>query len=120
MNEAHPHEPALEPEDLSRFFLERANAGDVDGLVALYEVDAVLAFSAGKIARGHAAIREAYAGLLANKPVFAPGQQSPALRAGELALTSTRLPDGRVTAEIARRQPDGSWRWIVDQPNIAG
>lgn len=39
-------EPALEPEDLARFFVVRANAGDVDGLVALYETDAVLAGSA--------------------------------------------------------------------------
>jgi hypothetical protein len=30
-------EPAMQPEDLGRYFLERANAGDVDGLVALYE-----------------------------------------------------------------------------------
>jgi hypothetical protein len=38
------HEGAAQPEDLSRFFLERANAGDVEGLVALYQPDAVLAF----------------------------------------------------------------------------
>jgi hypothetical protein len=30
-----------EPEQLGRFFVERANAGDVDGIVALYEPDAV-------------------------------------------------------------------------------
>lgn len=24
------------------------------------------------------------------------------------------------TAEVAYRQPDGSWRWIVDQPNVLG
>ncbi|WP_192809216.1 hypothetical protein [Actinomadura montaniterrae] len=31
------------PDDLSRLVVERLNAGDVDGLVALYEPDAVLA-----------------------------------------------------------------------------
>ena len=36
--------PTVEPEDLERFFVERVNAGDVEGLVALYELDAVLAF----------------------------------------------------------------------------
>ena len=36
-------EPAAQPEDLGRLFLERANAGDVEGLVALYEPGAVLA-----------------------------------------------------------------------------
>jgi len=30
-------ERATEPEDLGRLFLERANAGDVDGVTALYE-----------------------------------------------------------------------------------
>ena len=45
------HDPgrALEPEDLDRLFLRRANAGDVDGLVALYEPDAVLAFPPGRV-----------------------------------------------------------------------
>ena len=36
------HEPAKEPNDLERFFVERVNAGDVEGLVALYESNATL------------------------------------------------------------------------------
>ena len=40
-------EPAAQPEDLGRYFLERANAGDVEGLVALYEPEAVLASRPG-------------------------------------------------------------------------
>jgi hypothetical protein len=32
---------AARPEDRSRFFVERANAYDVEGLVELYEPDAV-------------------------------------------------------------------------------
>jgi hypothetical protein len=35
-----------------------------------------------------------------------------------LALGSTRLNDGGVTAEVARRQPDGTWRWVIDQWNV--
>ena len=50
-------EKASEPEDLGRMFIERANAGDVDGLVALYEPGAVLAFPPGKITTGSQAIR---------------------------------------------------------------
>ncbi len=30
-------EPARDPDDLGRFFVTRANAGDLDGLVALYK-----------------------------------------------------------------------------------
>ena len=34
---------------------------------------------------------------------------------GDLALTATRLPDGAVTAEVARRQADGTWLWVIDK-----
>jgi ketosteroid isomerase-like protein len=112
-------EPALNPEDLARFFVQRANAADVDGLVALFESGAVLAIAEGEVARGSEAIRAFYTKLLADKPAFEPGQQRPALRQGELALTSTRLTNGTVTAAIARQQPDGTWLWIIDQPVIA-
>ena len=113
---------ALEPEDLSRFFVERANAGDVEGLVALYEPGAVLAFPPGQLSVGRAAIREAYAKLLADGPTFSPGDLQPVIRndAGDLALTSTRLAGRGATAEVARRQPDGSWLWIIDQPAVLG
>ena len=30
-----------------------------------------------------------------------------------LALTSTRLPNGIVTAEVARNQTDGTWLWEI-------
>jgi ketosteroid isomerase-like protein len=110
--------PAREPEDLSRLFVERVNAQDIGGLVDLYEPDAVVATPDGGTVRGAAAIREFYANLLATKPTFTQGQQWPALLVGNLALTSTRLPGGGATAEVARRQPDGSWRWVADRPNV--
>jgi ketosteroid isomerase-like protein len=50
-------ERATHPEDLSRLIVERLNAGDVDGLVALYEPDAVLALPDGQIATGSEEIR---------------------------------------------------------------
>jgi hypothetical protein len=52
------------------------------------------------------------------RPVVEPGVQQAMLRCGELALASSRLPDGTITAEVARRQPDGTWLWILDQPSI--
>ncbi len=109
---------ARQPEDLGPFFLARANAGDVEGLVALYEPDAVLAVSPGRVATGHEEIRAAYAELLAGQPVFTSAGQQPVVRNGDLALTSTRLPGGGATVEVARRQPDGSWRWVIDQPAL--
>jgi ketosteroid isomerase-like protein len=109
---------AAVPEDLGRLIVERLNAGDVDGVVELYEAGAVLALPGEGFAQGHAAIRRFYAELLASRPTFQPGEQAPPLLQGDLALTSTRLVEGGATAEVARRQPDGSWRFIIDQPNI--
>jgi ketosteroid isomerase-like protein len=111
-------ESAAQPEDLGRYFLERANAGDVEGLVALYEPGAVLASPAGRLATGHEEIRKLYTDLLARRPSFRSAGQQPVIRNGDLALTSTRLPGGGATAEVARRQPDGSWRWVIDQPAV--
>ena len=111
-------EPATEPEDLGEYFLQRANAGDVEGLVALYEPGAVLAFPPGRLAAGHEEIRQVYAELLAGRPRFASAGQQPVIRNGGLALTSTRLPGGGATVEVARRQPDGTWRWVIDQPAV--
>jgi hypothetical protein len=31
---------------------------------------------------------------------------------------TTRLLAGGATAEVARRQPDGSWRRVIDQPAL--
>ena len=111
-------EAALDPEHLPGFFVARANAGDVEGLVALYEPDTVLAGPEGRTLGGTEAIRSFYAALLADRPRFEPREQMPALLRGDLALTSSRLTDGTVRAEVARRQADGTWLWAVDQPAI--
>lgn len=109
---------ATAPNDLAKFFVDRANAGDVEGLVALYEPNAVLAFGEGTIVTGHGEIRAVYEEFLASAPVLSPGRQRPPLVSGDLALTATELPTGAVTVEIAHRQPDGSWLWAVDQPTF--
>jgi ketosteroid isomerase-like protein len=51
------YQAALIPEDLARFFVLRANTGDVEGFVALYEPDAVLAGPEGQVAGGIESIR---------------------------------------------------------------
>ncbi|SUA79541.1 SnoaL-like domain [Nocardia otitidiscaviarum] len=112
------NDKATDPNDLGKYFIERANAGDVDGLVALYEPNAVLAFPPGSLATGHAEIRKVYEQFVAAAPVLTPGRQHPVLVSGDLALTASTLTTGEITVEIARRQPDGSWLWAVDQPAL--
>lgn len=111
------NETAREPGDLARLFNARANAGDADGLVALYEPGAVVA--AGRIvATGHAEIRRFYTDLLARKSDFPlPDTPEPIVN-GDVALTSARLPNGVISVELARRQPDGRWLWAIDQLKI--
>ena len=109
------HKPAKEPNDLEKFFVERANAGDVEGLVALYEPNATLACGDGEVVVGLNQIRKFFINFLANRPQLASSVQTPALCSGDLALTSSRHSNGDVSAEIARRQPSGNWLWVVDQ-----
>ncbi len=109
---------AHKPEELAELLIARANAGDIEGMAALYEPNATLAGLGGRTAIGREAIGKFYAELLSTGMKFALGNQQPAIVNGDLALTSTRLPNGTVTAEVAHRQTDGTWLWVIDQPGI--
>jgi uncharacterized protein (TIGR02246 family) len=113
------HEKAWQPEDLTRLFVERANAGDAAGIAALYEEQAVMAYPPGSTTVGRAAIRELWERVLANRPHFEPEAPLPTLVSGEIALTSTPPRDGAgARAQVVRRQPDGSWLRLLDQPEF--
>jgi ketosteroid isomerase-like protein len=112
------NERAMTPDDLFRLFVARANAGDLDGLVDLYESDAGAKFMPGQMLSGRDAIRQALQQVLADRPTFSTDGQRPSTVVGDLALTSARLGPDTVTAEVARRQPDGSWRWVIDVPTF--
>jgi uncharacterized protein (TIGR02246 family) len=110
---------AHRPEDLTRLFVERANAGDAAGIAQLYEPDAVMAYPPGSQTVGREAIRELWEKILANRPHFEPEPPLPTLVSGELALTSTPPRDGAgARAQLARRQPDGTWLRVLDQPEF--
>ena len=108
-------EAAREPNDLERLFVGRANAGDLDGLVALYEPAALLVSDDGLQVTGVAGIRAFLAEHLKGGRQLVPGIQAPALVAGGLALTASRHGNGTVSVEVARRQADGSWLWVIDR-----
>lgn len=114
-------ESATEPEDLTRLFVKRANAGDAEGLAELYERDAVLAYPPGSRTVGREAIRAVCEQMLARVSHFELEEALPTVRNGDLAVTSTRPADntgGRV--QVVRRQPDGTWLRVIDRPEIWG
>jgi len=58
MNDSTTREPANDPQDLERLLVARENAGDVAGMTALFEPDAVVDIGGGTFLRGKAAIHE--------------------------------------------------------------
>jgi ketosteroid isomerase-like protein len=116
---------ATSPEGLAQLFVDFLAASDLDGLVSLYEPTATFQPEPGQLVSGTAAIRESL-----RKYVKAGARISLDTRklhvVGDLALMSSRakveglLPDGELlattTTEVVRRQPDGRWLYVVDDP----
>jgi ketosteroid isomerase-like protein len=116
---------ATSPEGLARLFVDFLATGDLDGLVSLYEPTATFQPEPSQLVSGTAAIRESL-----RKFVEAGARISLDPRklhlVGDLALMSSRakveglLPDSKLlattTTEVARRQPDGRWLYVVDDP----
>jgi ketosteroid isomerase-like protein len=112
---------ALNPEDLTRLFVEFGNAGDAEGLAGLYEPDAIVAFPPGQMTVGRPAIQVLYEQMLAAKPQFLVETPLPTLLIGDLALTATPARDeAGARAQVARRQPDGTWLRVLDRPDFRG
>ncbi|MGW3187951.1 YybH family protein [Streptomyces ardesiacus] len=113
------YQQAMRPEDITRLFVERSNAGDATGVAALYEENAVMAYPPGEVTVGREAIRALWEKVLANAPRFEPEPPLPTLISGDIALTSTPPKDGAgARAQVVRRQPDGSWLRLLDQPEF--
>ena len=119
---------AQAPEDCDRLFAEHCNAGRLDDLLALYEPTATFVPQSGPPAEGIAAIREALAGFLSVKPQIRM-HVAKVVRAGsDLAAVyndwtvKMTPPGGSPTEgagkalEVVRRQADGSWKYIFDDP----
>ncbi len=120
--------PARAPEDVSGLLVELFNAGDLDGIAALYEPEALMVAEPGRVVNGRAEIREAYQGFLAVKGRLAITPRQVLVMGTDIALASNNWqinganPDGSPmsvggrSAEILRRQSDGTWLYAVDDP----
>ena len=106
-------------------FAEAVNSGDLERMLALYEPEAVLAPRPGEQAHSLGEIRAALHELLSlggemeSRNVWCIQVGELALLRGEWRLRGT-APDGSPlelasrTAEVVRRQPDGSWLYVID------
>lgn len=114
-------ERAHEPEELARLWVERANEVDAEGMAALYEPDAVMAFPIGREHHGREAIQKAFEGMLAKFSYFPMEKSLPTLRLGDIALTSSVPQDNsRGRYQVARRQPDGTWLRLLHSSGYFG
>lgn len=115
------------PEDMPATFERLFNAGDLDGLNALYEKDALFVDGDGNEHRGLAAIRGVLTGFLTGRPsIKLRGVYSRV--AGDLALARVAwtltgkdaagkpTEVGGVSSELLRRQADGRWLFAIDLP----
>ena len=125
---------AISPADQARIrsadstFEAAANAGDVDGILAVYADDAALLAPNLPPQKGHDAIKAFWGGLLDAYTVkfqlgsdTIEGRGDLAYHQGHYRFTAVPKAKGAPGSadegkflEILKKQPDGSWKYVVD------
>lgn len=125
-----PAPVAASPGELHTLFLDCVRRRDHEGLMALYASDCAGSDLDGNILPDRAAISEFTAGFLAIVGELTATTRTVRV-AGATALLSsdwhatvepgngTLVEAGGRSAEVARRQPDGSWLFVIDTPVFA-
>lgn len=116
-----------EPGDLIPALAAAYQTGQVENMVALYEPDAVLLNPDGAEHRGHDAITQEFAGLIALNGIMTSINRYTVVH-GDSALLSAEwridyedangapMMVGGRSAEVAHRQADGRWLYTMDHP----
>ena len=115
------------PEQVLKSIVDGINTGNLDALTPLYEPEAAFATQPGSLAYGLPGVRSSLAAFIAMQGTL-DLNVTRVLEASDLALvvgmwsfTGTG-PDGeRVkltgrNADVLRRQSDGTWRFVIDNP----
>lgn len=115
------------PDQIHERFLGAVQSRDMDAMMDLYVPDGVAIGIDGGECVGHDAIRAMLSGFVGSVHSMS-GTTRKIFVAGDVALSSASwtaefvAPDGTtqtqsgVTAEVLVRQPDGSWRMLIDDP----
>jgi ketosteroid isomerase-like protein len=117
----------MTPEEVLNSVVEGINAGDLDSLMTLYEPLARFASQPGQLAKSPDGIRESLRGFIdMNGKLDLKVKR--VLKASDLALVTTEWSfsgtgsdDKHVditskSADVLRQQPDGTWRFVIDNP----
>ena len=120
--------PAHRPAELHALFVEAFNRGDVEALMALYEPGATLVLG-NECVTGSERLRGALETWLARRGhmtlVTRAVIESPeglAVLHGDWTVEPATETDTvgitkGVSTEVVRKQPDRSWRFVIDNPN---
>ncbi len=115
------------PEQVLRSIVDGINTGNLDALMTLYEPGAAFATQPGHLSHGSPGVRQALAGFVAMNGTL-DLDVTRVLEVGDLALVTTVWSfagsgaDGTPvkltskSADVLRRQQDGSWRFVIDNP----
>ncbi len=115
------------PEEVLKSIVDGINTGNLDALMPLYEPGAAFAAQPGSLTRGLAGVREGLAGFIGMKGKL-DLKVTRVLEASDLALVIGVWsfvgtgPDGKPvnlaakSADVLRRQADGSWCFVIDNP----
>jgi ketosteroid isomerase-like protein len=116
-----------DPKTLNAHYNELFRAGDLEGLVGLYEPSAVLCPAPGLQLIGHAQIREQMKALLTLRGELEATQLS-CVEHQEFAMLHAKwsfkgtdgagnaVDIGGHSSKLARRGSDGAWRYLMDLP----
>jgi uncharacterized protein (TIGR02246 family) len=119
--------PAREPGECHTEWVKAFNAGDLEQVMTFYEPECVIVPQPGQVLRGAAAVRQALQGFLALRGTMDLRPRG-VFQNGDVALLvsdwtlSGKGPDGQpialagTTADVVRRQADGTWRYAIDNP----